>query len=299
MIAYERQNAWYRNQKAFAKLNQQLGAHQVNILYNFRQGTQGLPSAFFEEMNHFNAYKEGTSHAVQLNDRWLLGRKGYLEGNIAYHYLKQFYNNEEDISPFTRYKIDQKNEVFQPNVNAYFLPFSNLETRLGVQYLKETLDQQNLLFPTFSIGYKQRNTTAGYGSVEFTTPSLKHFPKTARLRTALRYERYFNQPGEWYPLLGFSIVPAVLPFLSISSSWAKAIRYPDFNSLFWKGDTRAQGNPDLFPERKTTWNVSARFQPHPRYLPTLSVYYYSEQINDLIFWHRGVNGVWDSSLLML
>lgn len=291
--SYQRQNAWYRNRKAFAKLNRRFGAHQVNILYNFRQGTQGLPSAFFEEMNPFDAYKEGASHAVQLNNRWLLGSKGYLDGNVAFHYLKQFYDNEADISPFTRYKFNQKNEVFQPNLNAYFVPLSNLETRLGVQYLKETLDQQNLLFPAFSAGYKQRHTTSGYGSIEFTTPSLKHFLKTAKLRSALRYERYFDQPGEWYPLLGFSMVPAALPSLSISSSWAKAIRYPDFNSLFWKGDARAQGNPDLLPERKTTWNVSARFQPFSRYLPALSVYYYSEKINDLIFWHRGVNGVWE------
>jgi outer membrane receptor for ferrienterochelin and colicins len=290
---YARANAWYRNQKLFLKFNCQFNRHQFSVLYNYRRGEQGLPSAFYEEMHNFNAYREGASQTLQIQDRWLAGSKGFIEGNIAYHHLDQLYNNENDLSPFTRYKTRQVNEVIEPKVTVYYNPASLLESRWGAQYLEEKLDQQNLLFPDHGIGEKQRNTKGAYGSAEIKPQALKHIFKTVNFRSALRYEQYFDQPWTWYPLVGMSIAPEVLPALSISSSWGKAVRYPDFNSLFWKGDARARGNPDLLPERKEFWNLSARFQTTSLFLPALSVFYYSEDIRDLIFWHRGVNGVWE------
>jgi len=80
---------------------------------------------------------------------------------------------------------------------------------------------------------------------------------------------------------------------NISGSLYKAVRYPDFNSLFWKGDTRARGNPELLPERKIAWTTAIRIRQNQEYFPEVGVHYYSENITDLIFWHRSFNGVWE------
>jgi outer membrane cobalamin receptor len=108
----------------------------------------------------------------------------------------------------------------------------------------------------------------------------------------LRLEKYFNLSEELYPLLGLSFIPKNFKAVSISTSWGKAVRYPDFNSLFWKGDAQAKGNPDLLPERKTFWNFGFRYSPSFPLLPKLGLYFYSEKIEDLIFWQRTTRGIW-------
>jgi outer membrane receptor for ferrienterochelin and colicins len=94
-------------------------------------------------------------------------------------------------------------------------------------------------------------------------------------------------------MIGLSVVPKYLSFINLSVGWGKMVRYPDFNSLFWKGDARARGNPELSPERKSQWHVAARlYLPQP-YLPSLYVYHYQETVRDLIYWHRTVQGIWE------
>ncbi|MFQ5584332.1 MAG: TonB-dependent receptor, partial [Calditrichia bacterium] len=151
----------------------------------------------------------------------------------------------------------------------------------------------NLLFPQHSIGKKDRNSKAVFLGAEIPlADSGKHWKK-AVFRPAIRYEKYFDQPWRWYPTLGLSLVPPFIPPLTLSGSWYKAVRYPDFNSLFWKGDSRARGNPQLQPERKQAWNISAHLRPPGKFSPVIAATYYSEKIEDLIYWHRGVNGVWE------
>ena len=84
-----------------------------------------------------------------------------------------------------------------------------------------------------------------------------------------------------------------MTFLSLSAGWGKSIRYPDFNSLFWRGDALARGNPELSPERKTQRNFAANLTFPGSYLPSFNIYYYDEKITDLIFWHRTVQGAWE------
>lgn len=290
---FERENAWYRNRKAFARLSLQTSRHEVNLRWSYRRGEQGLPSSFYNEMLHHNAFMESVSRSWQLRYRWLAGSAGFLEASLAYQDLNQWYNNRQDPSPFTRYHSELRNGLLEGKATAHYRPLAFLEARAGFQYLEESLEQRNLLYPALSAGKKQRPVLGGFGGLELELPVFKTVFKTLSLRSALRYERYFEHPGEWYPLLGATVVPAWLPALSLSAGWARAVRYPDFNSLFWKGDARARGNPDLQPERKSLRNFGARFRPSQANLPGLSFYYYSEKISDLIFWHRGVNGVWE------
>ncbi len=289
---YTRENAWYRNKKLFSKLNIEPQDHRMDLLYQYRQGEQGLPSAYFEEMNHFRASKKDQTHTFQINHHWYVDQNSYLKTLLSYHELTQLFNNENDLSPFTRYKSNQVNRNYEAKVGAMFEPAASIDTRLGFHYLKEELDHENLLFPSLSVGLKQRSSVGAYGSFEYTLPILQEVMSTAQFRTAFRYEKYFDQQPKAYPLFGLSMVPAFLPSLNLSAGWSRAVRYPDFNSLFWKGDARARGNPELRPERKTIRNLSVRWIPQNSSLPQISIYYYNESIEDLIFWHRGVNGIW-------
>ena len=288
-----RQNAWYRNRKFFGKISYQGHRQQANLRYHHRRGGQGLPSSYFEAMPHDGAFSDGASDALQLQHQWFFSRRGYLESSLGYHHLTTTYDNTRAASPFLRYHTRQENTVLEGRLNGMHFPASFLELRWGLNYQEERLDQENLLLPAASIGQKRRHTAAGVAGAEVDLPGLGALFSSARLRGALRYESYFSRATQGYPLAGLSLVPAALPWVSVSGSWGKAIRYPDFNSLFWKGDARARGNPELQPERKTFWNTSIRFGGENEYLPVFSAFYYRERIRDLIFWHRAVSGVWE------
>ena len=289
----QRKNAWYRNRKVFLKLSHRSSSQRTNLLYNYRQGKQGLPSAFYEEMNHFNAFKEGASQAWQFNHRRFLGSNGFVDALVAYHRLVQSFNNEKDFSPFTRYHVRQTNTTLEGRVSARWYLFTALETRLGISYLQEQLQHTNLLFPTLSIGEKQRRARGIFGGAEWKLPTRSFLWKSLTVRSAFRLESYFEQPFRGYPLLGVSVVPRGISAVTLSAGFARAVRYPDLNSLFWKGDARARGNPSLLPEESTVWNAALRFRAASRFLPQLSIYSFYEDVRHLIFWHRSVNGVWE------
>lgn len=288
----KRENAWTQNHNIFFKISSQVEANDINVLYTYRHNIQGLPSAFYEEMNHFAAYKEENFHNFQTNYLLLISSKAYLQTFFGYNRLFQIYDNTQDSSPFTRYKIQQLNKNFEFKSELFRTFETPFETRVGIQYLKEELNQDNLLFPEQSIGKKSRERYAAYGSVEWVLSFTQHLFEKSVIRSALRLEKYFNTSGALYPLLGLTFTPKYLNEISISTNWGKAVRYPDFNSLFWKGDAQAQGNPDLLPEKKTFWDFGFRFSPSSHYLPKLGFYFYSENIEDLIFWQRTTRGIW-------
>lgn len=290
---FRRENAWYRHRSMFLKGQYQAGRHQLSAFYQERSGRGGLPSAFYEEMNHFNAEKSELSRAAHFRHRWFFHSRSFVESAVSVNEVDQLFDNAADPSPFTRYQVQQQNRLIEPKIQATFLMHPRLESRLGFQYLAETLDHRNLLFPRLSIGRRTRNSRAIFGSGTLTLPVMPSVWRSAKIQAALRYESYFDSPPRWYPFLGVSLTPAPLPDVSISASIGRSVRYPDFNSLFWKGDARARGNPDLRPERKSLWNLGARWRPRPPFLPAPGVYYYSENLRDLIFWHRTVNGIWE------
>jgi len=290
---YTRQNAWYRNRQFFGKANYEGNRYRLNLLYNRREGYRGLPCSFFNECGETTSKMEETNQSLQANQRWIFSSQSYLEGLIAYHRLHQHFNNENDPVRITRYKAEQINQTIETQIAGRLSAGSFSEFRIGLNYMSELMDQENLLNAQTSIGEKSRDSRAGFAGIEVKIPALKVVWKKASIRTSMRYEKYFSQPGRYYPTAGMSLVPAIWKAIIISGSWYKAVRYPDFNSLFWKGDSRARGNPDLQPERKTAWNAGLRLKYNQWYLPKVNLHYYSEEIFDLIFWHRTFNGIWE------
>jgi len=288
-----RENAWYKNHAVFGKLNWHSQKTEGNFLYNYRRGNRGLPCSYFNECGETYGEMHNNIQTVQLSQRYYFSSRNLLEGMAGYHRLSQLFDNEDDPVRLNRYKTDQINENIDVKLQGRFSGALFSELRVGGQFLNERLEQENLLYPQFSIGKKSRDSKGVFGGVEFPLPELKGIWQSVNLRTAIRYEKYFDQPWEWYPNVGTSLIPQFWSSLTLSAGWFRAVRYPDFNSLFWKGDSRAQGNPELFPETKDGWNVSANIHPEQGLLPSIYLYYYSENIKDLIYWHRTFNGIWE------
>ncbi len=286
-----RENNWYRNQRVFGKVKLDLNQHQFSLIYNMRTENRGLPSTYFDEFPSFNAKLNEKLAALQLQYRLLFSHKIYLETQVAQNKLQQNYRNLAAPGK-QQYNNRQTNDVLEGDIRLNVEQNNHLGYQLNISYLKESLDQQNLLYPEGSIGRKNRESIAGFANVDYTLPSLFAVLNATQLRSNLGYQKIFYDISGWYPLLGLNTRIAGLKSLSFGVNWGKAVRYPDFNSLFWKGDTRAHGNPDLKPERKVSWNYNLIFHHSGLYYPRISIFYFHEKIYDLIFWHRNFNGEW-------
>jgi outer membrane cobalamin receptor len=287
---YERENAWYQNRGIYTKLNFQQNDHELFVNYNFSEESRGLPSAYYNEMKHYDATANSKYNTVLINHRWFTSPYLYLDNQIGYHSINQTFTNENQ--PKLNYKDRSVNSNTEVNLSGTFLLRSTFQTRIGFCYLREKLSAENLLTPNQSIGSHSRENIAVFSGMEWTVPYARAVMKSVNIQAALRYEKAFNFSPEFYPIAGMAFVPRHFPFLSLAANWGKAVQYPDFNSLFWKGDARAQGNPDLLPERKTFWNISAQVDRISRFAPKIYFRYFSENISGLIFWQWTPPNIW-------
>ena len=287
---YQRENAWYQNRGIYTKLNFQHDDHELFVNYNFSEEFRGLPSAYYNEMKHYDASANSRYHTILLNHRWFTAPYFYLENQIGYHTIRQTFTNENQ--PKLKYSDRSANSNTEVNLSGTLLLNPVFQAHIGFYYLGEKLSAENLFNINQSIGSHSRKNIAVFTGMEWTIPYGRAILKSANIQAAVRYEKAFNFTSEFYPIAGMALVPRHLSFLSLSGNWGKAVQYPDFNSLFWKGDARAQGNPDLLPERKSFWNISARMDRINRFTPKIYFRYFSENIQELIFWQWTPPNIW-------
>ncbi|MFN2128411.1 MAG: TonB-dependent receptor plug domain-containing protein [Anaerolineales bacterium] len=189
-----RENNWYRNQRIFGKVKLDLTRHQFSVMYNMRTGNRGLPSTYFDEFPSFNAKLNEKLTALQLQYRLLFSHKVYLETQIAQNQLQQSYRNL-DAPIKQRYHNRQTNDVLESNIRLNVEQNNRLGYQLKLSYLKESLDQQNLLYPEGSIGEKSRESFAGFANIDYSLPNIFAVFKPTHLRSSIGYQKIFNYNG--------------------------------------------------------------------------------------------------------
>jgi len=289
---FNRENAWFRNRNFYSKLKYRFDSHQFSLGFNQSKSNRGLPSANFNEYTDYSAKADELSQRVLFNYKWLFKPEFYLESISGYNYLDQTFDNSNDPSPFTKYHNNFINTTFETQVFANYQLMNQITSKIGIQYFKESLKQINLIHPSFSGGENTRETKSIFAGLEYKLPDDKVFWNSMKLFSAARYQKYFTQKAEFYPSIGFNLTPKNLESISFSGNWAKSVRYPDFNSLFWKGGVQSKGNPDLLPEKKTGWNTGLTLDFKKEYSPNIYVFYFSEKLTDLIFWEQIRNNHW-------
>ncbi|HQU71016.1 MAG TPA: TonB-dependent receptor [Calditrichia bacterium] len=291
---FRRQNAWQRNRQLFSRLDLTLfSAHRIKFLVNRRSGENGIPSGYYEERDPYQAVSASRTWSLQGEHQWFPTDNLVVHSLLSLNRISRSYRNSQSAPGLLRYDYRQTDAVWEGHSYVQWQARSGNETRLGFQYLREDLDHRNLLVPDQAIGRKMRDSQGLYAGVLQELPWKIPGLEALSLRGAARYETVLGNPAAWYPALGISLVPGGVPGVTLSAGWARAVRYPDFNSLFWRGDSRAQGNPDLRPERNSVRHATLRFQRRERWFPELSLYAYREEVRDLIFWHQGVSGIWE------
>lgn len=107
------------------------------------------------------------------------------------------------------------------------------------------------------------------------------------LNLGARFDDYSNFGSQLSP--SFSAAYKPKEFLNIHALASRSFRAPTFNDLFWPDQGWAKGNPDLAPEKGTTYEVGFDAQVTKRI--DSGITYYRSVYSNLINW-EDVGGVW-------
>jgi outer membrane receptor protein involved in Fe transport len=283
----------------------------IDGLYNIRWSDLTFPTTSSGDLHEgratFSSVDKGFAVApalhLDLPHDWRITLTGtYGKDRVDYHQLECSFDTCVDSGP-NFYRNTAQSLELNGNGDLFPLPGGAAKLALGGGY-------RNISFRRFSSGNAALNTEhtqeSYYGFGELNLPIIgpeQAVPLVHRLdaSAALRYERYPGIGDVLTPKLG--LVWGITPDVDLKGSWGKSFRAP---TLYQQYQPRAVylyppfalgatgvpatagtllilgGNPDLKPERATTW--SATLALHPRALTgaRLEITYFDVTYRDRI-----------------
>lgn len=288
-IDFVRENAAYRFENYFSRINWIDGSHEFSAVIRHREGERGLPSAYFNEQPVYKGENGEVEQHISLQYTEKLSPEWRVEAAVSRSRLQQWYDNSFDPSPYTRYHLRNDNQTQQARLRFNGRLTDWLQTESGFEYNRESIGLKNFLYPQYDLTAVSREAKSVFARLESGLDSYG-MPVSAWL--AGRASRYFDRKVDWLPSLGMAARIPGAEYIKLTTAWSRGIRYPDFNSLFWKSSAQAQGNPALLPEQSETISASVRYEAGSEWSPVLEVYGYRERINNLIYWEMIRNAWW-------
>ena len=108
------------------------------------------------------------------------------------------------------------------------------------------------------------------------------------LFSSLRYDDFSDVPGAFSPRIGLNIGLLRSPNIHLRSSFGKSFHAPTFDDLYWK----TGGNPDLHPERSTSFDAGLLFTSDLLGPLNLELNYFEIDTRDRIVWTPRTDGLW-------
>lgn len=238
------------------------------------------------------------------------------EMSIGYTQLDQsFVNIDSAISPAYHYNSRFLNDIFTARHTSQRSFWSGNRSRVVVEYRRERLFHDDFLRPQFAMG---KSTRAGRSAAVMLSQRLAipdGLPvdvvvvdgalRYDRTRTDSEYETLLDHGDShttesWSPRVGLALSGGGAARYTIRGSYGKSLRLPSINALFWRGDARSTGNPDLRPERSEHSEVSAEVSFGRWFFEiTGGATYFHSQVRDLVVWNVNFQDQWQPSNLGL
>jgi len=253
---------------------------KVSLLYYTAE--RGIPGRSNDYVWFENA--RGKAHRFYINtDVHFPFGKNAFSSSLFYQFNKSHYENTAE-NPFYFENSTNKTSTFEARakLNSTGSVLSSI-SQLGVRY--ETYQFDDHLHPESSI--PQKNRTFIYLSNETSIPFLIGLQEFS-LIPSVRADYFVDEDVYVSSHLTLEY-PSKFDIFQMSISGGNSYAMPEFSSLFWKGDSQVQGNPDLEPER--SYGVSSNMKL------TLGAFSmsgegYFNRIENLIYWYRTALGIW-------
>lgn len=164
----------------------------------------------------------------------------------------------------------------------------------GYEFRQDKLTSQDLVdgssFPF--IGDHLRNVNSLYFQDDWKY-YLDHAWKLT-LVPAVRFDKYPEAGigSQFSPKVGISLSHDEVWRGSIRGNIGKVYRAPTYNDLYWPEDSYTKGNPDLKPEKGTTYDLGFIVQFAGLGSWSIESTYFGSKLEDLILWASGPLGKW-------
>ncbi len=250
--------------------------------FQWYKAERGIPG----QTTDYIWYKKARAHVSRLdvNEHLILQNDETThELILSYQASNSHYINEID-NPFFAYDSENQSQFFDASWQYDHLLWSH-RSRLKSGYRYETYSFDDNLNSSQSIPIKRRNTL--FVSYESSIP-LHLLNSTVSLIPSLRFDTLVNDQS----FLSSNItieVPRDPGEFQVTFSGGNSYTMPEFTTLFWKGDSRVQGNPHLKAERSYGGKTSIEWTSKLFSIKVTGSY---NRIEDLIYWYRSAMGVW-------
>jgi outer membrane receptor protein involved in Fe transport len=274
------------------------------------ESRRGLPGPGSDQNRH--AFREDDRVLLTASAGRELGGQSQARLDLGYSRFEQYFWDRatETTSPFeTRFIDDQ----FSLRPALKLEPWRNAAAQLGAEYRLDRLDHRDEIQPRQASGVTNRTTHSAFLTVNQAADlSVLPLLQKGSLDGALRYDNTITAPKDtlptypwepartkrrvekWSPHMGVALAWEGWASLVLRGNYGKSFRLPSINALFWKGDARARGNPDLRPELSE--HAEGGFELGKRFGTIkldAGVTWHRARVTDLVVWvHSGPQGVY-------
>ncbi len=207
-----------------------------------------------------------------------------------------------------RFNTRFENDIYTARLTGRRTLWTGSQLDLGTEHRRDRLHHDDIFRPSMSIGQTRRLNTGLFAVWEQKIPLKDFLPiGTIACEAAGRYdisvtERDSLSAGEtpesrksenFSPHFGLGISQSGILSYAIRGSYGHSYRLPELNALFWKGDVRAAGNPNLRPEKSEHSQIEAEINLKLGLFDiTGGMEYFHSHVVDLIIWQPNFQGVW-------
>lgn len=230
------------------------------------------------------------------------------EAQVGFSRFEQYYWDLAARSFAERFESQHTNDIFTVQAANYSHLWPGNEIHTGLQLSRDILYHADYFRPQLSMGKATRDDYAGFviGKQRFVLPDPLFFDEAA-LDFAWRYDRAETEKdstswqdpgpshavGQWSPKVGVAVSKGGRVSIILRASYGKSFRLPSINALFWKGDARSRGNPNLRPERSEHSEIGLEVSGSKGIIGfSGGVTYFHSFVSDIVVWQEGYGGVW-------
>ncbi|MBD3401507.1 TonB-dependent receptor [candidate division GN15 bacterium] len=285
-------------------------ADEIDLSYTFQRyrSRRGLPGSVSRP-----------DTVGRANDNRLLGNVALTVGATAENshetmvgfssFDQELRNTDPATSPAYRFHGRFLNEILTLQHTSRRRLWPNNESRLQLEYRRDRLYHDDQLRPAYSMGQSNRSSRSAALSISQRFDlSRVRIVDMAALDGALRYDHASTTAdyetlldrGEshvtesWSPRIGLAMTKGDSYRYGLRASYGKSLRLPSINALFWRGDARSTGNPDLRPERSEHSEIALDLGADFSWLRLhASASYFHSKVTDLVVWYVNFQGQWE------
>jgi len=288
---YEQQSVRRENNDIFArsamlKLNSPLTKNITNdISFLWQLIEKGVPGQITDYMWYTNASAKIQRYYIKQELSWQFSNIKISLTNAYQREMSHYKNLDTNI--LYQYNSENLGSYLESSASLEFSKHG-VEAEVATGYREESYRFDNLLELSQEQAIPQKYR--GYYYLAY----AGRFPFQSRaglltLSPHFRFDHIRHENSLFSAKLGAEFSPASAPNLLFTTSYGSGYRMPFFSSLYWQGDSRVKGNPELEPELSHGFDWSIEWSSEPC---NIRLTEFSNRVKDLIYWYKSEMGIW-------